>query len=396
MRFEVRAYADGQITSILVDAVSRADALRQIRTQALRPLGVREVGNPAGRWFGNSGARFQTLLFSQELLALLEAGLSVIETTDILAERERQSGSRSVLEQLSDRLREGKSLSGALETVPEAFPPLFVGIVRSSERTGDLQEALKRYIDYRTRLDALRGKVISATIYPAVLLAVGLAVTLFLGGHVVPRFATVYKGTGRSLPWASNLLLEWGHFANNHLHALLLAGAVAAIVLAVTWRILSARGGPIHFLRKLPVISGRVRIYELSRLYLTLGMLLDSGLPIVQALGLAEQSLPPHQRQAMRSASALIRNGERMSVVFEQTGLTTPVGLRMLRIGEESGRMGDMMTRAARFHDEETARWIERFSRAAEPALMVTIGLVIGTIVVLLYMPIFDLAGSLR
>ena len=134
----------------------------------------------------------------------------------------------------------------------------------------------------------------------------------------------------------------------------------------------------------------------MSWLYLTLGMLLDSGLPIMQALALADASLPAHQRLAVQTATALIRGGEKLSASFARAGLTTSVGLRMMRIGEESGRLGEMMARAARFHDDETARWIDRFSRVAEPLLMVAIGLVIGTLVVLLYMPVFDLAGSFR
>lgn len=396
MQFEVRAYQDGRITSVFIDAVSQADALRQISARALRPLGIRRIGNPAGGWLKRAPGRFELLLFSQELLALLEAGLAIIEALDTLAERERSGETKSVLEQLAARLREGKSLSGALETVPEVFPALFVGIVRSSERTGDMQEALGRYIGYRTRFDALRGKVISAAIYPILLLIVGMAVTLFLGGYVVPRFATVYHGTGRPLPWASQLLMDWGNYANAHLPWLAVGLLMIVLAIATAVRTTSRNGGVAHLLRKIPLIADRLQTYELSRLYLTLGMLLDSGLPIMQAMSLAEESLPAHQREAMQEAAGIIRQGVRMSTAFEQTDLTTPVGLRMMRIGEESGRLGEMMTRAARFHDEETARWVERFSRAAEPILMIAIGLVVGTIVVMLYMPIFDLAGSLR
>lgn len=396
MQFEVRAYQNGQIVSVVIDALSQADALRQVSSRALRPLGIHALGKAAGGWLKRTPGRFELLLFSQELLALLDAGLAIIEALDTLAERENSGETKSVLEQLALRLREGKSLSGALETVPEVFPPLFIGIVRSSERTGDLQEALGRFIDYKTRLDGLRGKAISAAIYPALLLLVGMVVTLFLGGYVIPRFAAVYRGTGRPLPWASQLLMEWGSFANSHSSSLIIAFVLSVLMLIIAFRALSKRGGAIHVLRKLPVISIRLRTYELSRLYLTLGMLLDSGLPIMQTLSLAVESLPIHQCKALQAAGEHIRQGQRMSEVFERTGLTTPVGLRMMRIGEESGQLGEMMTRAARFHDDETARWIDRFSRAAEPVLMIAIGLVVGTIVVLLYMPIFDLAGNLQ
>lgn len=397
MQFEVRVYRDNAIASIVLEATSADDARQQASAQALRPLSVKPV-RTSGVVFvrARRRGRFDLLLFSQELLSLMQAGLAIIESLETLAQREHTGETQIVLADLATRLREGKSFSGALETLPFVFPQLFVGIVRSAERTGDLQPALERYIDYRVRLDALKGKLISAAIYPALLLIVGAAVTLFLAGYVVPRFAAVYQGTGRTLPWASAALLEWGHFANAHVYTLLtVAGfCIGAVIL---WaRTGHERGLWRELLARTPLISERLHTYELSRLYLMLGMLLDSGLPVMPSLALGQAAQASHISTAIEKASVFIRQGERLSSAFERTGLTTAVGLRMMRVGEESGRLGEMMTRAARFHDGEIARWIERFSRAAEPVLMIAIGLVVGTIVVLLYMPIFDLAGSLR
>ena len=395
MRFEVRALSDGKISSIVVDALTPADASRQVAAMALKPLSISAVTTGSGFFFSREKG-FDSLLFSQELLALLEAGLSVIESVDTLADREQRAGIQSILERLAERLREGRSFSGALESIPEAFPQLFVGIVRASERTGNLPEALQRYIDYRKRAEVLRNKVISAAIYPIILLSVGIAVTLFLGGYVIPKFAVVYQGTGRSLPLASALLLQWGTFVHLHAQGFVLGMGGAIVALAMTFRYLLARHGVRGLLQHMPVLAEQFRTYEMARLYLTLGMLLDSGLPITQALSLAFASATPVQQRAITTATTSIRHGERLSKAFSQAGLVTTVGLRMLRIGEESGRLGEMMTRAARFHDDETTRRIEQFSKVAEPALMIGIGLVVGTIVVLLYMPIFDLAGSLK
>lgn len=395
MRFEVRALSDGKISSIVVDALSPADASRQVAAKALKPLSVNALSSASGVSLSR-GKGFESLLFSQELLALLEAGLSIIESVDTLIDREQRAGTKSILERLAECLREGKSFSGALESVPEAFPQLFVGIVRASERTGNLPEALHRYINYRKRAEVLRSKVISAAIYPIILLVVGVAVTLFLGGYVIPKFAVVYQGSGRSLPLASALLLQWGAFVHLHAQGLVLGGAGVIVVLAMAARYLLARHGIGGLIKHMPVLAEQFRIYELARLYLTLGMLLDSGLPITQALTLAGASATSEQSHALAAATTSIRHGERLSKAFSQAGLVTTVGLRMLRIGEESGRLGEMMTRAARFHDDETTRHIEQFSKVAEPALMIGIGLVVGTIVVLLYMPIFDLAGSLK
>lgn len=396
MRFQVRAYADGRITNLVVEAINLDDARRQIAAQAMRPMEVRELECQPLRFGQSTASRFETLLFTQELLALLEAGLSIIEAIDTLAERQKPGPSRGILDQLTQRLREGKSLAAALETLPDIFPGLLVGIVRSAERTGNLTEALTRYVDYRHRVDGLRSKVVNAAIYPVLLLIVAAGVTLFLGGYVVPRFAAVYQGAGRQLPWASELLLHWGKFARAHMPALL--GALTLLFIGMIWgiRTLSRRGGIAILIRRIPIFSEQAHAYEISRIYLTLGMLLESGLSVVPALALAEEVVPSHLRTALQRAGESIRTGEKLSVAFERVGLTTSVALRMLHVGEESGQLGEMMARTARFHDEETGRWIDRFSRIAEPTLMVGIGLVIGTIVVLLYMPIFDLAGSLR
>lgn len=217
MQFEVRAYAGKQITSVAVDAVSEEDALRQVAARSLKPMTARRVGKQRATWFSHgSGSAFSTLLFSQELVALLEAGLSIVESLNALAEKERNGDSRRILELLAEGLREGKSLSAALEKIPEVFPPLYLGIVRSAEHTSDLPQALNRYIDYQVRIDGIRSKLVSASIYPILLLAVGGAVTIFLVGYVVPQFAAVYQGAGRDLPWLSALLLRWGSFAGEH------------------------------------------------------------------------------------------------------------------------------------------------------------------------------------
>ena len=136
MRFEARAYADGRITSLMIDAISQDDALQQLASHSVRLLSLREVGAPFSYLPGKSSPRFDLPLFSQELLALLEAGLSIIEAIDTLSERGIESSSHRVMARMAASLREGRSLSAAIETMPEFFPMLFIGIVRSSERTG--------------------------------------------------------------------------------------------------------------------------------------------------------------------------------------------------------------------------------------------------------------------
>ena len=394
MQFAVRTLApDMRVASVLVDAPDEADARRQVEARGLYVSAIEPVHAPLLR--RQRGGKLSLVLFSQELLALLTAGLGIVEGLEALLEKEASPATRGVLERLLAGLREGKRLSAVLAAQPALFPPLYVGIVRAAEGTSDLPRALERYIEYQQRIDTVRAKVVSASIYPAILLCVGGGVSIFLMSYVVPRFAEVYQGAGRTLPWMSRLMLDWGQFAGRHAGGLLLGFAATVALGAWGIRRTLRQGGAARLLAKLPGIGERARIYELSRLYLTLGMLNEGGITLVNAIDTVQGMVSPGIAGGLKAARAAIEAGRPMSDAFEANGLTTPISLRMLRVGERTGAMGTMLTRSAAFYDGEIGRWIDRFTRTFEPLLMAAIGLIVGAIVVLLYMPIFDLAGDM-
>lgn len=403
MRFDIKAIQKGAggIATLSLEAASEADATGQAQalgytvltvhprlSSMLRGSGLQER-LPLGR------VRFQLQLFTHELLALLEAGLPLVEAIQTLAEKEQRPDSRKILERILQALFEGQTLSAALQCQPAVFPPLYVATVRASERTGDLDKALGRYLTYQAQMEQVRKKIVSASIYPVLLIAVGGLVTIFLLGYVVPRFSAVYEGLGDNLPFFSSLLLAWGQFLQAN--ALLVAATAAGLLAALgwgatrpgTWQAIGTR------LWRLPAIGERMRIYQLARFYRTLGMLQSSGIPIVVALDMVSGLLQPTLREQLRLAARDIREGQSISQAMEQHGLTTSVAVRMLRVGENTGRMGAMMERIATFYEDEMARWVEWFTRLFEPLLMAFIGLVIGAIVILMYLPIFELAGSI-
>jgi general secretion pathway protein F len=393
MQFAVRTLApDLSITTMVIDANDAGDARRQVEARGLFVSAV-EPARAAGLQRG--GGKLSLVLFSQELLALLNAGLGIVESLEALLEKEAAPGTRAVLERLLGGLREGKRFSSVLAEQPGLFPPLYIGIVRAAEGTSDLPRALARFIDYQQRIDVVRAKLISAAIYPSILLLVGGGVSLFLISYVVPRFAEVYQGAGRNLPWMSQVMLSWGEFASAHSAALGI-GIVAALGSAFFGiRHLLRSGGIARLLARVPAIGERVRIYELSRLYLTLGMLSEGGITIINAIETVQAMVSPAVRSNLAAARAAIEAGQPLSDAFEANALTTPISLRMLRVGERTGDMGPMLTQSAAFYDGEISRWIDRFTKTFEPLLMAGIGLIVGAIVVLLYMPIFDLAGDM-
>ncbi len=391
MKFEVRGLRRGVVESLSVEAATPADARRLALEQQLEVLSVRAL-----REHWRQRRRFDLSLFCEELAELLDAGLSVVEAVDTLGHAQGGGDAGQVHRELVKLLRQGHTFSAALEKIPHCFPALYVGLIRAAEKTSDLHGALQRYLEYSGRLDALRGRIVSALIYPAILFTVGGGVIAFLLGFVVPRFAAVYRGAGRELPWMSSLLLEWGAFAARHSVEL----AVAALVLAVgsgAWFVQARRTGGIERLAGLvPGVRERIHLFRLSRLYLTLGTLLNGGMPIVQALTLSQGVVGGSHRAKLDATIEALRRGGTISISLEQQQLTTAVSSRLLRAGEGTGHMGDLFIRAGRYHDNELGRWVDRFSKSFEPILMSVIGIVIGGIVILLYMPIFDLAGSLR
>lgn len=397
MQFEVRALSPEQIiTSLTIDARDEQDARRQVEERGLFAAQITPLrANWLSRLQPGSSPRLSLILFSQELLALLNAGLSIVECLEALLEKEASGASRSVFTRLLEGLREGKRFSGVLAEQPELFPPLYVGIVRAAEGTSDMPRSLTRYIDYQQRIDMVRSKIISSAIYPVILMLVGGGVSLFLMAYVVPRFAEVFQGTGRELPWMSAMLFEWGHFAGQHTKSLLGAALAGIVLFVFLARALLSNGGWQRMVSRMPAIGERVRLYELSRLYLTLGMLLEGGIPIIAAMETVQDMVSGPIKTRLQQASHLIQSGSQLSFAFEKYHLTTPISLRMLRVGERSGEMGPMLTQSAAFYDGEINRWIDRFTRSFEPLLMAAIGVVVGAIVVLLYIPIFDLAGSL-
>jgi len=399
MRFDVRTLsADNIMSRQFIDARDENDARHQIEAGGLFAASIHPVTSimAAGIRTDNAGGRrLPLVLFNQELLALLNAGLSIAEALEALLEKEANESTRAILGRLLGGLREGKRYSGVLAEQPDIFPVLYIGMVKAAEGTSDLPRALARFIEYRQQIDAVQNKVISSAIYPMILMLVGGGVSFFLIGYVVPRFADVYQGSGRNLPWLTEMLLKWGQFSSAHASFLLAVMAAVLVAGFIALRHIFRGSDLTRLLARLPGVGERIRIYELSRLYLTLGMLCEGGIPIVAAMRMVDGMVSSMIRAGLQTTIEMVESGTPLSTAFEASNLTTPISLRLLRVGERTGEMGDMLSQSAAFYDGETSRWIDRFTRALEPLLMAAIGVLVGVIVVALYMPIFDLAGSI-
>jgi len=394
MEFDVTAIFPGRGVSQL--RVS-ADSAEQVGALPALAGGVIVAVAAAGATTRRArGGRFPLVLFARQLLSLVRAGLTVVEGIETLAEQDRGSPLSAVLDRLLARLREGQSLANAMQEDGAAFPELFVATVRASERTGDLPEALQRYVVFHERIAELKKKIVSAAIYPALLMAVGGIVTLFLLGYVVPRFTLVFADSGRAPEGPSALLFALGDLINGHALELALGAALLLATPIALGMQPAVRAAAMRTAWRLPALGERLRLVYLARFYRTAGMLLRAGIPLKTALGMIGELLPAALRTGLAGAREAIEHGQPFSRAAENGGLTTPVALRMIAVGERSGQLGEMMESVADFYDEEIRQMVEHLTRLFEPLLMAVIGAVIGGVVLLLYMPIFELAGNFQ
>ena len=396
MQFHLQVQGPAGSQALAVDAASEAEAIRAAVRGGWRVLAV-DAGatSDTGAALRPGKQGLPLLQFSQELLALLEAGLNLGEAMATLHNKETRPGAKATLAAIVLTLQQGQSFSDTLAGFPDIFPDIYIATVHAAERSGNLPEALARFVGYQLQFDAIRKKLISAAIYPCMLLVVGGLVTLFLLGYVVPKFSVVYESSGREIPWMSQMLLGFGQTLAAHplLCATALAASVAAVVFGIANR--AMRQALVLRLLRLPVLAGKAAEFRLARFYRALSLLLHAGIPLHKALAMVGPMLLPAQQEQLAQARRAVQEGMPFSTALEHAGMATPVAQSLLKVGENTGRLGDMLERSAKFHDEEFARWVDWASRLLEPLLMTIIGVVIGGVVVLMYMPIFELAGSL-
>ena len=402
--FDVTFLDAGRPQSRRVDAAELQAAARQpgvplahvlsVKPAAVQSVSGKQSARPSGAavWQGFGRSTFPLRLFSQELAVLLAAGIPLLEAVVTLREKEDSAAIAGVLSQVAGALQQGEALSAALGRQTEAFDALFVAVVAAAERSGQLAQALRAHAAYLHWVETLRHKLAGALVYPLLLVGSSGAVMLFLLMFVVPRFAGVLEGVAGEMPAGSRWLLQVGQWFGAHPGTVLVLLVLAGFALLLGARSAWARARLSAVAWSLPLLGNRLRLLALARLFRTLGMLLAAGVPAVSAMCTARSVVAPHLRGALDEATDAVSRGLSMSAAFDAAGLCTPVSSRMLRVGERSGALGPMLDQAAAFYDEELVRLGDLVTQLVNPVLMLLMGGLIGAVVVLLYLPIFQLA----
>jgi general secretion pathway protein F len=335
-------------------------------------------------------------LFSLEMATFLRAGLSISDALLMLSERMRASLERTFAAKLLESIQEGKGLSASLESATDGKADVLIALVRSSEQTGQVPEAFERYSAYQQRLASASKKIITALLYPVILIVVGTAIASFLLFYIVPKLSAVYGDLNQELPWASAQLIAWGQWVS--LHPTFVRVFFALIVLFFLGFAFSSRfrGQLVHTVLSMHWIKGFRLQFILGRFYYTVSILLGSGLPMLRALELAGDVLGDSLKSQHLALVGSIKSGLTLSEALDSSGLLTSVGRRLIQSGEKSGAVGEMLSHTAKIHEDDTWQILERFARTFEPLCMIILGLLIGGLVILMYLPIFDLTQMVR
>lgn len=392
-QFLVRSVSGAnEIQTQIHHAESEQALIAQLDQTGESYLSIEAVGTTVRR----KTSRFSVLIFCQQLLSLLEAGLQLVEAMVALTEKEQEPQHRHVLMEILVDLRAGLSFSTALQRQPQVFPVMLQAAVQASEKTGGTQEALLRFVNYESKFQALKSKLKGALIYPAMLLSMGGLVSLFLLGYVVPRFGSVFADRISEMPYLSGAVIRLGLVISDHPWMVLGAFSLLALAGVAVATNAPARAYLIFQFQRMPWLGEILKTIELIRIYRTMAMLLNGGVPAVQSLTMTLGVVSSATRSGIAQAIELVKEGQPLSYALKEHGLITAVSERLLMAGEQSGQMAEMMNRAADFLDFELEQVLDRFVKLLEPVLMVVIGGVIGVIIILMYLPIFELADSIQ
>ena len=336
------------------------------------------------------------LILNQQFVTLIRAGLPILKSLDLLAERLTDAKLGPYVKAVRDEVRNGTLLSDAFRQ-QGVFPKIYVTSVMAGEKSGSLTEVLDRYISYQKLSLAVRKKVLVSLMYPSVLIVLVVLLMVFLVTYVVPTFATLYASMNAQLPSMTVLLIAIGTTARSYI-VLFAAALVGAIFLFRWWaRKDASRQAIDHFKLKVPIFGEMWLKYQVAQLGRILSTLLTGGIPLVQAMETAAESLgTPLLEKAVSTAGRNVREGQPLSASLRASGLVPPLAVDMIEVGESTGALPAMLNSVAEFFEEDVNTGMQATLSLIEPAIMIFMGSFVAFVLISLYLPIFSLADSIR
>ncbi|MFN7971618.1 MAG: type II secretion system F family protein [Acidobacteriota bacterium] len=377
------------------------DALRlDLEKRGFHVFKVRAKMSALGFGFAGLGSTVDEtdfLTFNQELISLIHAGLPLLQCLTLLSERRKNVRFRQILKDVESKVKAGSSLSDAFASHGAAFPAVSAPSLMAGEKSGSLEDVLRRYVTYAKVLHAVRRKVTAALVYPAVLIMLSLGLMVILVTFVIPKFTAFYKDFDAQLPLPTVVLVSISGFAESHVW--LLASLVVGGVIGLRAASLhpSARVLRDRVFLGLPLAGEVIRKYSMSQFSRTLATLLGGGLPLVPSLDIAARSVTNAAIAAtIGTVPPKIREGGSLTDALEKTGLWSDTTLQMIKVGESAGALTEMLTNVSDFYDAEVDRQVQTFVTLLEPALLVLMGFVVSGMLLAMYYPLFNLIQAVQ
>ena len=388
----------GEIIEGVYVAEDEAKLRQQLEEKGLYVLSLQQKGT-----FGSLGLSLpqrrrvksrEFIVFNQELATLLNAGMALVQALDILRQRVENPVLKLVLDDVHDRVRSGTALSDAFAAHGDLFPGVYTASLMAGEKSGSLEEVLRRYVAYSRIIGTVRRKTLSALIYPAILLALSLLVVGIIVLRVVPEFGDFYEGLGAELPLGTRAIMAVSEALRQNVLAIVIIVGGGATLAWAWFRQPGRRAVLDRFLLEIPGIGGIARKFATSQLARTLSTLLRGGIPLVSALDVAARSIGNRYfSQQLEVVSREVREGQALSMTLSGRGIFPPVAVKMVEVGESTGALQEMLSSVADFFDEEIETALSRFMTIVEPLLLVIMGIIIAGLLLALYMPLVQLGS---
>jgi type IV pilus assembly protein PilC len=391
----------GEIIEGVYVAENEARLRREFEEKGLYVLAVQQPGRMAlGGLALPKRRRVPTrdfLIFNQELATLLKAGMPLVQSLDILRRRVSHVVFKGVLDDVYERVRGGNSLSEAFDAHGNLFPGVYTASLMAGEKSGNLEQVIRRYVAYVKVVSSVRRKTISALVYPAILLLLSCVVVAVIVLRVVPEFASFYAMNQEELPLSTRMLVSISNFALGYFGLLVLT---ILLTVAAGWAWLRRPGHRERvdrWLLEVPALGPIARKFSTSQAARTLATLLGGGIPLVNAIDVSARSIQNrYLAKELQLASQQVREGRALAVAMDESGAFPDVAIKMIEVGESTGALQEMLNSLADFFDEEIDTSLGRFVTLIEPTLLVIMGIVIAGLLLSLYMPLFQMSDALN
>ena len=387
---------DGNVVERNVQALSARAAEDELRRQGMHVFDAKR-GKVSLRDFLPRSRKVITterfLTFNQELLALVKAGLPILQSFEIMLERQKNLRFKEVLIEIRDKIKSGVSLSDAFASYGDQFPPIYSTSIRAGERSGDLEGVLRRFLRYQKMIVALRKRVTTALIYPAVLVCLSVGMVFVMLTKVIPKFADFYSGFNAALPPFTLFMINVSTQLNKNF-PLVFGGAIVGIFLLRRWIRSAGRVTWDRLKLNIPLVGGILHRFAIMQFTQSLGTLLSGGTPMVPAIEIASQSVT-NQMMAGKIFGIVqnVREGEPLWHSLENTGVMSDLAVEMIKVGESTGALTEMLANVSEFYDEEIEARLQRLVAAIEPIILVFMGSVIAILLYAFYLPLFQLSN---